>query len=303
MKIPTSANLIFLSTQVAQELVPREDFLAALETAMLSDSGSGTGSSGGGGSGRSGASPGGSGGADSVLVTDTMRLVDLLLVLLWEGRRKLSTRRAGEFDVMPGMALSGGLRSGGGLGVGMAGVMGLGSGWRRDVAHRHLIEAIRNKDIGALVEAIESGAFDVNYTDDVGQTLLNWTAAFGSPEMVAYLCGRGAEPNKGVRSPSLHYAACFGRPEIVKILLHYGGDPNLRDEDRKLAIDKARERPDADEGHREVVNILTNPEGYHPEVEEMEDEDDEEDEDEEDEDEEEEDQTGECLLNDDDDLC
>ena len=58
---------------------------------------------------------------------------------------------------------------------------------------------------------------EVNYMDDVGQTLLNWASAFGTPEMVEFLCERGADVNRGLRSSSLHYAACFGRPQIVKV--------------------------------------------------------------------------------------
>lgn len=92
--------------------------------------------------------------------------------------------------------------------------------------------------------------------DDVGQTLLNWASAFGTQEMVEFLCQKGADVNKGQveqiillsffpwmepkisklivdhvrhivwdflqRSSSLHYAACFGRPQIAKVLVsHY----------------------------------------------------------------------------------
>ena len=32
-----------------------------------------------------------------------------------------------------------------------------------------------------------------------------------------FLCDRGADVNRGLRSSSLHYAACFGRPQIVKV--------------------------------------------------------------------------------------
>lgn len=53
--------------------------------------------------------------------------------------------------------------------------------------------------------------------DDVGQTLLNWASAFGTQEMVEFLCERGADVNKGQRSSSLHYAACFGRPGVAKV--------------------------------------------------------------------------------------
>ena len=36
---------------------------------------------------------------------------------------------------------------------------------------------------------------------------------------VEFLCERGADVNRGLRSSSLHYAACFGRPQIVKVRL------------------------------------------------------------------------------------
>ena len=93
--------------------------------------------------------------------------------------------------------------------------------------------------------------------DDVGQTLLNWASAFGTQEMVDFLCQKGADVNKGQRSSSLHYAACFGRPQIAKVLLRFGANPDLRDEDGKTPLDKARERND--EGHREVASILQSP--------------------------------------------
>ena len=55
-----------------------------------------------------------------------------------------------------------------------------------------------------------SGNYDVNFMDDVGQTLLNWASAFGTLTMVEYLVKRGADVNRGQRSSSLHYTACFG---------------------------------------------------------------------------------------------
>lgn len=97
----------------------------------------------------------------------------------------------------------------------------------------------------------------MNFMDDVGQTLLNWASAFGTQEMVEYLCDKGADVNKGQRSSSLHYAACFGRPAIAKVLLKHGANPDLRDDDGKTPLEKARERND--EGHREVASILQSP--------------------------------------------
>ena len=120
--------------------------------------------------------------------------------------------------------------------------------------HRQLIDCIRSKDTDALIESIDSGASSIDYMDDVGQTLLNWAAAFGTQEMVEFLCQKGADVNKGQRSSSLHYAACFGRPQIAQVLLRFGANPDLRDEDGKTPLDKAREGNN--EGHREVANIL-----------------------------------------------
>ncbi|PVD26171.1 hypothetical protein C0Q70_13840 [Pomacea canaliculata] len=167
---------------------------------------------------------------------DTMRLVDLLLVLLFEGRKALP--KSGSSAITSRLP---GLRRTDSTG---------------DRSHRQLIDCIRSKDTDALIDAIDNG-FEVNFMDDVGQTLLNWASAFGTQEMVEFLCERGADVNRGLRSSSLHYAACFGRPQIVKTLLSYGANPDLRDEDGKTPLDKARER--GDEGHREVIAILQSP--------------------------------------------
>ncbi len=123
-----------------------------------------------------------------------------------------------------------------------------------DRSQQQIIEFIRSRDVQGFINHIEQGNIDVNYTDNVGQTMLNWVAAFGTREMIEYLCRRGADVNRGQRSSSLHYAACFGRPSIVRLLLKYGGNVDLRDEDGRTALDKARERQD--ESHQEVVEIL-----------------------------------------------
>ncbi|XP_026315369.1 E3 ubiquitin-protein ligase Ufd4 isoform X2 [Hyposmocoma kahamanoa] len=188
--------------------------------------------------------------ADERWCLECMRLVDLLLVLLCEGRHAIQTgsnRGAGSASGSSSGA-SGEGSSGGGTGS---------TGPRGDKSHRQLIDCIRGKDTDALLAAVSSGAVDVNFTDDVGQTLLNWAAAFGTKEMVEFLCEKGADVNRGQRSSSLHYAACFGRPAIAKVLLRYGANADLRDEDGKTPLDKARERHD--QGHREVAAILQCP--------------------------------------------
>ncbi|XP_012283753.1 E3 ubiquitin-protein ligase HECTD1 isoform X2 [Orussus abietinus] len=178
---------------------------------------------------------------DERCALDSMRLVDLLLVLLFEGRSALG--RGGPSSTA------------GSSGPLLPRLRRLDSAGEK--SHRQLIDCIRSKDTDALVEAIDSGGIEVNFMDDVGQTLLNWASAFGTQEMVEFLCDRGADVNKGQRSSSLHYAACFGRPAIAKVLLRHGANPDLRDEDGKTPLDKARER--VDEGHREVAAILQSP--------------------------------------------
>ncbi|KAL0106226.1 hypothetical protein PUN28_016138 [Cardiocondyla obscurior] len=175
---------------------------------------------------------------DERCALDSMRLIDLLLVLLFEGRSALGRNTTGG----PSGPLLPRLRR-----LDSAG----------EKSHRQLIDCIRSKDTDALIEAIDTGGIEVNFMDDVGQTLLNWASAFGTQEMVEFLCDRGADVNKGQRSSSLHYAACFGRPAIAKVLLRHGANPDLRDEDGKTPLDKARER--VDEGHREVAAILQSP--------------------------------------------
>ena len=112
---------------------------------------------------------------DERCVLDTMRLVDLLLVLLFEGRKALPK----------------------------SGISAVTSRLRRmdssgEKTHRQLIDCIRSKDTDALIDAIDTGGIEVNFMDDVGQTLLNWASAFGTQEMVEFLCERGADVNKGM---------------------------------------------------------------------------------------------------------
>lgn len=90
-----------------------------------------------------------------------MRLVELLLVLVMEGRKALPKTSipsmvAKRMDTFPG-----------------------------DRSHRQVIEAIRAGNNDEFYEAMDAG-FDVNFMDDVGQTLLNWAAAFGTLEMVKH---------------------------------------------------------------------------------------------------------------------
>ena len=72
-------------------------------------------------------------------VLDTMRFIDLLLVLVFEGR-----------DALPKTATNGGITSRAGSGAKLDS-----SGER---SHRQLIDCIRSKDTDALIEAVDSGS-------------------------------------------------------------------------------------------------------------------------------------------------
>lgn len=159
-------------------------------------------------------------------ILDTMRLVDLLLVLLFEGRKALPRSGGGGLanptnsstaPTTPGSTIRGG--SSGGSTTGSM-LRRLDSAGER--THRQLIDCIRSKDTDALIDAIDSGGIEVNFMDDVGQTLLNWASAFGTQEMVEFLCERCADVNKGQRSSSLHYVIA-----LIRLHTHYTQDFRL----------------------------------------------------------------------------
>uniref|UniRef100_UPI00358FB31D E3 ubiquitin-protein ligase HECTD1-like n=2 Tax=Myxine glutinosa TaxID=7769 RepID=UPI00358FB31D len=93
---------------------------------------------------------------------DTMRLVDLLLVLIFEGREALPRCTTSSAHGIPALQR---LHSSG------------------ERSHRQLIDCIKRKDTDGLIDAIDAGAFDVNFMDDVGETLLIWASSFGTQEM------------------------------------------------------------------------------------------------------------------------
>uniref|UniRef100_UPI00358E560E E3 ubiquitin-protein ligase HECTD1-like n=1 Tax=Myxine glutinosa TaxID=7769 RepID=UPI00358E560E len=166
---------------------------------------------------------------------DTMRLVDLLLVLIFEGREALPRCTTSSAHGIPALQR---LHSSG------------------ERSHRQLIDCIKMKDTDGLIDAIDAAAFDVNFMDDVGETLLIWASAFGTQEMVQFLCERGSDVNRG-QYPPLLLAAIHGQPQVVKTLLKNGADPCFRDKDGMTPLDHAR-----DFRHNEVVSILQSPEKW-----------------------------------------
>jgi E3 ubiquitin-protein ligase HECTD1 len=207
------------------------------------------------------------GGQDERCMLDIMRFLDLLITLIYEGRQALSVKTSNQpqnntkaAQNKPAITAPNESNKVNKNSVSESNLKDKTNSAQLEKLHRQLIEWIRIKDTESFIDALESSSSSsldalINSMDDVGQTLLNWAAAFGTPEQVEYLVGaRGADPNKGARSSSLHYAACFGRAQIVRILLAHGANPDLRDEEGRTALEKARER--GEDSHRECVQIL-----------------------------------------------
>jgi E3 ubiquitin-protein ligase HECTD1 len=89
-------------------------------------------------------------GGDERCVLDTMRLTDLLLVLLFEGRSALP--KATTTASLVAAAAAPLVGRGGGMAAGLRRMDSAG-----EKTHRQLIDCIRSKDTDALIEAVESG--------------------------------------------------------------------------------------------------------------------------------------------------
>lgn len=123
--------------------------------------------------------------SDDKCLLDALRLADVVLCLVCEGRAALAE---------PGGLLLAGSSSPAAPNAAAAG--------ERQLAAQYgqmAIDAIRHKDLEALVDFLDTYKIDVDHQDSIGQTLLNWAASFGSADIVAHLCERGADVNRGAR--------------------------------------------------------------------------------------------------------
>ncbi|CAJ0931846.1 unnamed protein product [Ranitomeya imitator] len=121
---------------------------------------------------------------DERCVLDTMRLVDLLLVLLFEGRKALPKSSAGSTGRIPGLRRldSSGERS-----------------------HRQLIDCIRSKDTDALIDAIDTGVADLTRVSQILVSVLDRlplqtsVVASGSQEALSETSNTGRERSRQER--------------------------------------------------------------------------------------------------------
>ncbi|CAJ0563243.1 unnamed protein product, partial [Mesorhabditis spiculigera] len=96
---------------------------------------------------------------------------------------------------------------------------------------QEILRAVTMSNTGRVCQLISCGvpvdSFDMPSTKN---SLLNWAADFGTPEIVRTLCDSGASVNlenaKG--ETPLHAAVRKGSEDIVRLLLSYGADPTKK---------------------------------------------------------------------------
>nr|MDO8082437.1 ankyrin repeat domain-containing protein [Candidatus Freyarchaeota archaeon] len=121
-----------------------------------------------------------------------------------------------------------------------------------------LLEATRNKDLGAIKEAIQQGA-EVNATDENRRTALVQVCDYeGNAEIARFLIENGADVNykaKYIETP-LNYASMYGHVEIVKLLLDAGADVNKKGDYGRTPIMYAVKRVPEDKRFFEISKLL-----------------------------------------------
>ncbi|KAI6657627.1 hypothetical protein LOD99_370 [Oopsacas minuta] len=155
--------------------------------------------------------------ADERYVVEGLRLIEVLEILALEGREALAKSHFSSTAILSDMFTR---------------------GENPDSPIRHIVDVLKNQDYAALVTAVEKG-FDVNYINDIGQSLLNWATAVGSEKQVRYLLNQGADPCLGQKFSSLHLSVMTKKPNLVKVLLKYGANPEQRAEDGSTPLEKA----------------------------------------------------------------
>ena len=104
----------------------------------------------------------------------------------------------------------------------------------------YLIDAIREKNIELVKQIIEDkGITDLNVISDTGETPINYSVKYGTPEIVEYLIDKGlCDINQVIEdSPTPLMVACADEnQEMVKLLIEKGADLELKDDDGDTAL-------------------------------------------------------------------
>lgn len=121
----------------------------------------------------------------------------------------------------------------------------------RNVVH---LAASNPDNADCLQTCLDFGYFNVNDTDNTGNTALHYAAECGSYDMVKIL----AEDHKAkvnvqdkTKQTPCHIAAYNGDLDVVETLVEAGADLALKDEDGVTILEYAKE-----EGHKDIVRFL-----------------------------------------------
>jgi uncharacterized caspase-like protein len=113
-------------------------------------------------------------------------------------------------------------------------------------AHRSLLEAAEQGDVGAVQAFLAAGA-DPNALDSGGKTALHAAALLSDPAVIEALLKAGADPNARDHEAAtpLHIAARAGSAQVIAALLEAGADPNIPATAGRTALDiaYAEQRP------------------------------------------------------------
>lgn len=124
--------------------------------------------------------------------------------------------------------------------------------------HPAIIYAVREDSKNAYMALANNPKTNVNIVNRFGETPLMYAAIKGDIEFAKALIQRGAQVNRLGWAP-LHYAAASGQTQMVKLLLEYGAFPNAPAAEGSSPLLLAVTAPRKAESVRlDVVKLLLN---------------------------------------------
>ena len=129
--------------------------------------------------------------------------------------------------------------------------------WQAELQRFQLHRAAQDGDLARVNQLIDRG-YPLNRFDEIGKTPLHYAAGKGHRAVVERLIEAGADVNahdeRTMSNTPLSEVAGDCKYEMVKLLLDAGADPTIRGWMQLNAIDRARQRKDADA--RKIVRLL-----------------------------------------------
>ncbi len=122
---------------------------------------------------------------------------------------------------------------------------------------KQLVQAVRDKDVGRVLQALDEGA-DPDFGGSSAGSPLILAAKLGHIKLALVLLQRGANVNAQTKSgwTALHFAAKDGSKELAELLRSYGARSDIANEWLKTPTDIARDKND-----QEVLEILLSKDG------------------------------------------